>query len=206
MQLLHSLTSPEKAPGQVIPRLLLSQGALDMLDAYVNTPAKTEINGFAYVKQLTDRSTFFVGSASDVFITRQTVSVGGADVDGGDYALALDQAVQDGRVAELKLQWHSHPRDAYFSATDLGNIENFGAAGAEWFISLVTNREGDIHARLDMFRPVRFGAEMEVRLYRTADQELVDRAKTEVEALVTTVSTGRGRRRRAGNVTVTVVK
>lgn len=184
MQLLHSLAETPVVPGLIRPRLLLSQGALDMMGAYVNTPPVSEINGFCYVGYDALQNVFYVRSAEDVFITKQTVSTGSAHVGGVAYALAVDHAVEINREGELRLQWHSHPGDAYFSPTDMANVENFGKAGAEWFISVVTNRAGDIHARFDRFRPQRFGVEMDVQLYREADANLVARAMEDVTRLV----------------------
>lgn len=198
MQLLHTLASPPDAPGLIRPKLLLSQGALDMIATYVNTPVTTEINGFGYIGRV-GSDVFFVASAQDVFITQQTVTAGSAHVNGSAYALALDHAVECGRDAELRLQWHSHPSDAYFSPTDMTNIENFGNAGGEWFISLVTNRDGDLHARFDRFRPERFGVEMQIQLYREVDAGLEARAREDVERLVKTI---RGGKRPRGEVVI----
>jgi hypothetical protein len=189
VQILHSLTG-QNTTNLIVPRLLLAQGALDMIATYVTSKPDSEINGFAYVCQQS-ADVFYVASATDVFITQQTVGTGSAHVSGTAYALAVDRAAQDDRIKELRLQWHSHPGDAYFSSTDMANVENFGAAGAEWFISLVTNREGDIHARFDMYRPVRFGAEMVVGVYRSANQALRDRAAADIATMVTTIKAPR---------------
>ena len=192
MQLTHTLNHPPDTPGLIMPTLMLSQAALDMMATYVNTPKQTEINGFAFVKRAAS-NVFYVASAADVFITRQTVTIGSAHVDGTAYALAVDRAAEEDRVDELRLQWHSHPGDAYFSPTDLTNIESLGRT-SEWLVSLVTNREGDIHARLDVFRPVRIGAEMQVQVFREADGDMQARAQADVERLLTTPG-GRQRRR-----------
>jgi hypothetical protein len=187
MQLLNTLARPATAGTQVSPQLLLSQGAIDMIATYVNAQPSTEINGFAYVKQL-NPGILYVEAAIDVFITPQTVTMGSAEVEGTAYALALDRAVQDDRMAEFRLQWHSHPGEAYFSPTDMANIENFGATGGEWFISLVTNRHGDLRARLDMFRPVRVGTEIEVCIYRNPDPAMLERAEADIATMVTVVA------------------
>lgn len=193
MQVRHTLSRPKSAPGIIMPRLLLSQGALDMLDTFVHAATPTEINGFAYV-QTTDPGTFYVASPDDVFITHQSVTIGSAHVDGGAYALALDRAVEADRASQLRLQWHSHPKDAYFSDTDFANIKNFGEAGGEWFISLVTNRDGDIHARFDRFRPERSGGEMLVQVYRDMPDTFVEYAAAQIEENVHNLAGRRGRK------------
>jgi hypothetical protein len=183
MQLQTPLTVPSTNDTVVAPQLLLEQSALDMIMAYVNTPAGTEINGFAYVKKLADSNVYYVATADDVFITEQTVTVGSAHASGKGYGLALDRALDEGRDDDLRLQWHSHPSDVYFSPTDRTNIEDFGRT-AEWFISLVTNRQGELRARFDSFRPVRIGVEIEVAAYRVATPAMIERARADVAALV----------------------
>lgn len=208
MQLQHPLTTPRPSPDTVVaPQLLLEQSALDMIATYVNTAPGTEISGFAYVKKLPGSNVYYVATADDVFITEQLVTAGSAHVDGGAYALALDRAMDEERDDDLRLQWHSHPSDVYFSPTDRTNIEVFGQT-AEWFISLVTNRQGELRARFDSFRPVRIGVEIEVVVYRIANPAMTERARADVTALVhqpkpILPKRGRGRNRTTAAVVVT---
>lgn len=190
----HQHLAPPESEGTIHPKLILSGEAADMIAAYVTSSPATEVNGFAYVTQ-TGPNTFYLASASDVFITDQVVTEGSAEADGTGYALAVDSAVVAGRADALRLQWHSHPGASFFSPTDRGNIENFGRAGAEWFISVVTNRQGELRARLDLFRPIRFGAEMAVEVVRTLDPAMVERATTDIAAHVTVFRPKVGRRR-----------
>ena len=184
MQLQHPLTTPYPGSDTIVaPQLLLEQSALDMIAAYVNAAPGTEISGFGYVKKLPGSNVYYVATADDIFITEQLVTIGSAHVKGADYSLALDRAMDEERDDELRLQWHSHPSDVYFSPTDRTNIEVFGQT-AEWFISLVTNRQGELRARFDSFRPVRIGVEIEVVVYRMADAAMIERARTDVAALV----------------------
>lgn len=150
---------------------------------FVHTPRGTEINGFGYVTKLRGSNVYYVATASDIFITEQTVTAGSAHVSGTTSGLALTRAVKEGRDDDLRLQWHSHPQDVYFSPLDRNNIKRFGITG-EWLISLVVNRQGELRARFDSFRPVRMGLEIEVIVYRQAPQELVDRAQADVTAMV----------------------
>ena len=174
--------------GLVAPRLMLSRSAWYMLCAYVAAARKSEVSGFAYVQPLVgDPRTFYVETSNDVFIVPQEVTIGSAEISGDSFALAAEAAVAAGRDDQLRLQWHSHPAESYFSATDLSNIEGFGAAGMEWCISLVTNRDNQVHARFDAFRPVRFGVEMEVVVYDLAPRDLVARAERDVADMVTVI-------------------
>src|SRR5690349_23458989 len=152
MLIRQTLSLPQNGSEEVVaPRLFIAGDALDKLLTYVNTQrGHAEIAGWAYVQQ---RGTdFYLGTAADVFITKQIVTVGSADSDGYSLALAFEKAVGVNREHELRLQWHSHPNEAYFSHTDRTNIENFGET-FEWLISLVTNRRGDVRARFDLFHP-----------------------------------------------------
>lgn len=177
--------------GLVVPRLLLSPSAWSMICAYVAAADKTEVSGFAYVRQLvTDPgvpTTFYVSTSNDVFIVPQEVTVGSVEVSGSNFALAAHRSLADGRDDDLRLQWHSHPNESYFSATDLGNIAGFGDAGMEWFISLVTNRHNEVHARFDQFRPFRIGAEMDVYVYDFVPDDIFARAEDDVAEMVTIV-------------------
>lgn len=188
---LDTRIAQSNSTGLVVPRLLLSPPALNMIGAYVAAAHESEVSGFAYVRQLPAApglpTTFYVGTSDDVFIVPQEVTMGSAEVSGGNFALAVDRSVVDDRDDDLRLQWHSHPNDSYFSATDLGNIEAFSAAGMEWFISLVTNRRNEVRARFDQYRPFRFGAEMDVAVYSFASDEMFARAQEDVANMVTIV-------------------
>lgn len=190
MQLNTRISGPAPT-GLVAPRLLLSTSAWNMICAYVAAAHKSEVSGFAYVQQLATTpgvpTTFYVNTSDDVFIVPQEVTMGSAEVTGDNFALAVDRSLVDDRHDELCLQWHSHPGDSYFSPTDRANIEAFGEAGMEWFISLVTNRDNEVHARFDQFRPFRFGTEIDVLVYDFASSDMEARAQHDVADMVTIV-------------------
>lgn len=174
-----------RPPGPLfMPRLVINEPAWNMIRAYTRIN-NTEINGFCFVTVIDGGRTFFVASPDDVLITEQTVTVGSAEATGDGYAHAFHDAIVAGRADQLRIQWHSHPGDVYFSTTDLDNIEDMGGAGVEWFISLVVNRDDEMRARFDAFRPVRFGGEMQVQVRRPIDAALIARAGREVADKVT---------------------
>lgn len=184
MDVYQSLTTPQNPQGVRAPQLVIHAAALDKMAAYVNTmPGRNEISGWAYVVN-NGGGNYYVASPDDVFITKQTVSASHTESDGHTFALAWEKAARQKREDQLRLQWHSHPYEAYVSDIDLRNIHNYGATGWEWLISLVTNRAGDFSARLDLFTPHYVGVEMQVVSYRQLPQDLVDKAQAEINELV----------------------
>lgn len=175
--------SPGKESVIVGPELYVDRLAWHKIMAYTDL-CRTEINGFAYLTG--GDNTFFVAGPDDVFITKQTVSPAKADVDGSDFAKALDRAVLAGRADQLRLQWHSHVNGSvYFSGTDIGTIQAYGQAGMQWFMSLVVNKRGEARARYDQYQPVRIGAEIPVHVYESVPDELRADCQHDISTLVT---------------------
>lgn len=182
--LIQQVVSDSSRIDERAPTLRLSLSAWQQLQTYVAL-CPAEINGFAYVEHVAP-GIFAVKVADDVFITRQTVSGHSAVVDPVDYGLATAKAVTVGRESEMRLQWHSHVyTGAYHSSTDLGSIQGFEDFGMEWFISLVTNKFGDVTARLDTFKPFRLGASMKIVLVHEVPDDHADKAQALIDQLVT---------------------
>jgi proteasome lid subunit RPN8/RPN11 len=158
------LSVPLAAPGIVVPTLYIETAAWAKILGYARLSGTREINGFGYIT--TDGVDYSIDTDEDVFITKQEVSAGAAEVAASDFARAVDHAMIDGRQDDLRFQWHSHvDGQAYFSSIDTRNIEDYGRAGMEHFISLVMNKKGDLSARLDVFRPVRVSVALRVALF-----------------------------------------
>jgi hypothetical protein len=167
----------------IAPRLIVWPAAWKMLQAYVQG-VDTEINGFGLVHR-SDHNTFTLKSQEDVFITDQTVTGVEANVSGDAYSKALYQAMMQDRDDDLKLQWHSHVNgSAYCSSTDMNTIESFGHTGADWFISVVMNKYGDVFARFDAFQPFRLGCPMTVIQASDASNEFDALANSMIDAHV----------------------
>jgi hypothetical protein len=185
-----TLFTPPSAT-MVAPQLVFMPDAWNRMLAYVRGAVSTEINGFGYVRQIS-ASRFIVDAAEDIFITKQTVTGGEARVSGDAFAKADYQSVLDGRENELHLQWHSHVwGEAYCSSTDMQTIEGYGSFGADWFISLVTNKHGQVFARLDAYRPFRIGCPMEVILHDDIDDETRAFVQGQIDDLVTVAKPAR---------------
>jgi hypothetical protein len=129
-----------------------------MIDSLISQ-CPDEVGGFGYVT-LVSPGVFELQAPEDVFICDQVVTPVSVEYDNVGMHYAHYLAIKAGRVEELKLRWHSHPgtgpRSAYFSGTDMQDIENLGGGGAEWWVSLVFDRTGRNYcARVDTFRPIR---------------------------------------------------
>lgn len=181
--LYQTLSTPNNGREVVAPRLFIARDALDKLLAYVNLQLRhAEITGWAYVRP--HGSDFYLKTSADVFITKQIVTTSTADGDGHSLAHAFEKAARDDRDNELRLQWHSHPAEAYFSHTDHANIEHLGET-FDWLISLVMNRDGDMHARFDCFQPFRVGVEMAVVRYTPLDPAVAAEVSADITRDVT---------------------
>lgn len=181
----YALGSPSKE-NVIAPRLFISSAALVRLAAYVRLQPTTEVCGYGFVSSW--NGDFYVANPDDFFITEQVVTSSSAKDAGAGLGPAYAQAVVEGRDSQLRLQWHSHPGDAYFSSTDMRNVKEFGNT-FDYLISVVTNRWGNIQARFDTFQPWRFGAEMEVFCYDDIDEETRRLVSAELRRKVTVVPT-----------------
>lgn len=183
MYLHQAVSTPHNGREVVAPRLFIAGDALDKLLAYVNLQrSHAEITGWAYVRP--HGSDFCLETATDVFITKQIVTIGTADGDGHSLAHAFEKAASEDRDSELRLQWHSHPAEVYFSHTDHANIQHLGET-FDWLISLVMNRDGDMHARFDCFQPFRVGVEMAVIRYTPLESAVATEVTADIERCVT---------------------
>lgn len=119
-----------------------------------------EINGFGLVDY--DPTTNVI-KVSDVFITRQTGSMIGVDVDDRDLHRHLYALQEEGiPINRVNFQWHSHINmDVYFSDRDKANIKRWAG---DFLVSLVVNKRGEWRCRLDILKPVRIGQEVALQV------------------------------------------
>jgi hypothetical protein len=107
-----------------------------------------EIGGFGYVK-MDSNGNFKV---DEIFLVEQEVS--GASVDFADSGLeyAINKAVADDRLEDLKFCWHSHVEmGAFWSSTDDEMIANMNNGMTPYLVSLVQNKKGETEQRVDFF-------------------------------------------------------
>lgn len=161
------LSSQPRQPRIQTPTLLIERMAWAKLQAYVHMSDSYEINGYAYISH--DNGNYFLTSVDDVFITQQVVSEATALASGSAIAKALFVATRDNRSDEMRLQWHSHvSMQAAFSGIDETTINGYAKRGMDWFVSLVTNKGGEVSARVDVYRPVRVATMLNVVVYDSA--------------------------------------
>jgi hypothetical protein len=113
----------------------LAKGEVSMLGLVEDTPAGPAI--------------------TDLFLLRQTCTSATTDMDQADVAKLLFDLAAAGLEGQLRAWVHSHATmDVFWSRTDDDCVE--GLAAEPYCVSVVVNKRGDVRARVDVFRPVRF--------------------------------------------------
>jgi hypothetical protein len=123
------------------------------LRAYVHG-INYEISGFAKtIKQGN------IIRLTDIKIFPQVVTSAHTEMDAeslGAFWDGLQVAGED--IGLWKCWWHSHVEmAAHFSTTDYATIDEFDAEVPEenWMLSIVTNKQGDLFAQIDIYEPIR---------------------------------------------------
>lgn len=139
--------------------VIYTREAWDRLWAYIGA-VSGEIGGLGYA---TAQDGFIL--VDKVFLIPQIRSSGHVDFadheytvtlpDGGDcddaMSWALEKAVADDRVEDMRFSWHSHGSiSVCWSSTDEEAIGKYGMM-TPWLVSAVLNREGKMLTRLDVF-------------------------------------------------------
>lgn len=151
--------------------------------AYVNN-TKLEISGLGRVERRGED--FWI---TDVKILEQRVTGTETVLDRRAIGKFYDEIMQEGGATEeWKLWWHSHNNmEAFFSKTDVDTIDDFDTEeeANNWWLSIVTNHEGKIKNRVDIYRPIRCNiADLDWDI-SFDDSELDDEIKLEISEKVT---------------------
>lgn len=168
-------------PGLIdTPVLMIPLSVWQKMFAYIQA-CPIEVNGFGYIDR-TGPSEF---ELTDVFILDQVATAASVDVTAQAINDHMYTMISEGRnTGSLRFQWHSHVNmQAYFSSTDTGNIEQFGAT-SDWMLSLVANKRYQFEARLDVYRPFRVWSPVEVQIIAPVEESLRDFAQAEIKAKV----------------------
>jgi hypothetical protein len=116
-----------------------------------------EICGMGKVKVLDDQETIRI---EDVRIFKQKVSSVEAKLDKRALGPFYDDLIKNGEdPAMWRLHWHSHAdMGVSWSGKDNETMNDWDNQMKEdnWFLSLLTNHDGEILIRLDIFAPFRF--------------------------------------------------
>ncbi len=123
---------------------------------------------------------------TDVFLMRQTCTAASTDMDQADIARLLFDLGAAGIEGQLRAWVHSHAEMAVFwSGTDDKCIEGLG--GDPYIVSLVVNHKGDVKARIDVFKPIRFVIDDVPVKLRVPEMGLEEPCRAEFMAKVTEV-------------------
>lgn len=128
--------------------LILANDTYPKIKEYV-AQIDAEIGMFGYVTM--DGSNFTV---DEVFLVEQTVS--GSHVDFADEGLdyAINRAIKDDRIEDLKFCCHSHvDMDAFWSGTDDKMISGMNNGMTPYLVSLVINKRNETKQRVDFYNP-----------------------------------------------------
>ncbi len=113
-----------------------------------------EISGLGKITKDED-----VITVQDVKIFTQTTSSAETTMDKKALGKFYDEILQRGEsLLNWKLWFHSHAKmSVFFSSTDIETIGDFDndLEDNNWMLSIVSNHEADLLARLDIYKPIR---------------------------------------------------
>lgn len=162
--------------------LTLKSKALEKLRYYVEE-CPAEISGFGKIRDVS-KGGIKMFECYDIEILPQTVSGADANITMEDIAKFLTEKIRAKQnPAEYRLWWHSHATmAAFFSNTDDTTINQ--SSEFPYLLSLVTNKAGDYEARLDIHRPLRMTAEVDVFLESFGNERLREQIRKEIDEKV----------------------
>jgi hypothetical protein len=128
--------------------IVLTEDVNDKLWEYTHS-VNTEIAAWGYVEP--NDEDFIV---SEVFLVPQTVSATEVDFVSDGLPYAVDKAMNEGKIDQLRFCWHSHVNmGTGYSGTDEDMIRKVRDAGPiPWLVNVIFNKQGDTNGRLDIFR------------------------------------------------------
>ena len=128
------------------PYITWAKEAWDLFWDYVDL-APGEVAVWGYVEK--DGTELFV---SEVFLVPQEAHAAGVDFVKDGLPYAINKAIQDGKLDQLRFCAHSHGHyPVMWSRTDEQMIETLGSSGTPWLVSCVFNKKGETLGRLDVF-------------------------------------------------------
>lgn len=134
--------------------VIMANDAWDKMWTYTDL-VQGEIACFGYAKLLSDERLVYI---DDVFLVPQVASPAEVDFISEGLVYAIEKAIEDDRVDDLRFCVHSHGTHGVgWSSTDEDMIRKVGSTGAPWFVSAVFNKHGAHTARLDVFDIPPFG-------------------------------------------------
>lgn len=95
-----------------------------------------------------------VVKVNEVFLVPQVVSSGSVEFMDTGFPWAVNKALKEDRIDELRFIWHSHCNfGAFFSGTDEDMVRKVRDHGPiPWLANVVLNKKGETHAQIDYFQ------------------------------------------------------
>lgn len=167
-----------------LPKVYIEPKAYQRMKAFVQL-CEDEIAGLGeIVYEEVEGKKALVVKSIDIF--EQEVGPGHADLDSEAVAKFMHDKFQEGftEFSRYRFWWHSHAKmDVFFSGRDVATIDS--STEFPWLVSLVTNHEGDLKARFDLYEPVRCHINLEVVILEEYDEDLYDECAVEIANKVT---------------------
>lgn len=173
------LLSGAEAPS-IAPQVSITLETYRKLKCFVDL-CPFEINGLGSVIRTGNDFTI-----NEIFLLKQYTDTNGCHVELDDKALNsfIYYLVQNGGdPSAIRCQWHSHVNMPVFcSAEDLGTIAGYMN---DFMVSLVLNKLGDCHCRIDLFQPFKLSLETPLRVIMPPPaEEVVAACKEEMARTV----------------------
>lgn len=128
--------------------LIIAQDVWAKLWQYTHS-VTTEIGAWGYVEQRDEDMYVY-----DVFLVPQHVSSTEVDFVSEGLPYAIEKAMDDGKIDDLRFMWHSHVNmQVGFSATDedcIAKLRDYSTL--PWLVSAIFNKKGETNGRLDLFK------------------------------------------------------
>lgn len=163
-------------------KIIIAPEEWDKFEHYTDLIDK-EIACFGYCKQTEDGNIY----VDHLFLVPQEVSGTSVDFTSEGLAFAVNKAIEDDRVEDMKFCIHSHVNmSASFSNIDHDMVKDMGKTGTPWFASVIFNKKREVAGRIDMFElPVAFDRiHIEVEVEKGITDELLGQRISEIEEYV----------------------
>lgn len=161
-----------------LPEIFIGATAYNKMKVFIDA-ATGEISGLGYVKNVGNK--FYI---DDIVLLKQECSTATTDLDPDALSEYFTECIENGvDTSTLKLWWHSHAHmGVFWSSTDENTIQTLND---EWMISIVSNKRGEILARLDIYKPLRVTLNnLPVKIYYPYDVALEKSWRDEVKEKV----------------------
>jgi hypothetical protein len=160
-------------------KVQLTAYASEKMRHYVDN-CKGEVSGMGKVE--IDGDTFII---TDCTIFEQIVSGAHTNIETEALAKFQVEMIKAGEdLGKWTLWWHSHASmKVFWSGTDKATIDN--STEFQYMLSLVTNHDRDILARVDTYSPIRMTQDnLDVYIQENEDEELKEKCLAELKAKV----------------------